>query len=195
MSGTLCPRIAERNPFNVRTYHLQARRAFKKMPILSELSRRFHMLTTDAKPDPPRTGIPGYTHNLPPTEDEEAKKTRSKSTPTKPPEELQAHKNDKDDDNDEDVADVTASVRRQKSVPNDATPTRDFGAKAEDLGHTGPTNESKEYKRPRTRTKAKHAKYCKYDKDMRSVLCLPRAWEPCATMTRRTLNASNYCAS
>lgn len=126
------------------------------MPILSELSRRFQMLTTDAKPDPPRTGVPGYTHNLPPTEDEETKKTRSKSMP----EELHAHKNDKGDDG----VNVTASVRRQKSVPNDATPTRDFCAKAEDLGDTGPTNESKEYKRPRTRTKTKHGKYCKYKK-------------------------------
>ncbi|XP_032667986.1 protein immune deficiency isoform X2 [Odontomachus brunneus] len=129
----------------------KARRALKKMPILSELSRRFQMLTTDAKPDPPRTGIPSYTHNLPPTEDEETKK-RSKSMPTTQ-NELHAHRNDKDDDG----VDVTASMRRQKSVPNDATPTRDFCAKAEDLGHTGPTNESKEYKRSRTRTKAKHA--------------------------------------
>lgn len=34
------------------------------MSILSNLSRRFHMLTTDAKPDPPRVPIKGYTHNL-----------------------------------------------------------------------------------------------------------------------------------
>ncbi|XP_011145967.1 uncharacterized protein LOC105187066 [Harpegnathos saltator] len=141
----------------------KARRVFKKMPILSELSRRFHMLTTDAKPDPPRTGIPGYTHNLPPTEDT-TKKPRSRSTPTTP-EELHAHRTDKVDadtdvDVDDDGVDVTASVRRQKSVPNDATPTRDFAAKAEDLGHTDePTNESKQYKRPRTRTRVKHAKY------------------------------------
>lgn len=139
------------------------------MPILSELSRRFHMLTTDAKPDPPRTGIPGYTHNLPPTEDEEAKKTRSKSTPTTP-EELHAHGNNRknvNDNNDEDeVVNVTPSVRQHKYVPNDATPTRDFDAKAEDLGHTGATNDSKEYKRSRARTKTKHGKYCKYDKDI-----------------------------
>ncbi|XP_014484748.1 PREDICTED: uncharacterized protein LOC106749612 [Dinoponera quadriceps] len=128
----------------------KAQRALKKMPILSELSRRFHMLTTDAKPDPPRIGIPGYTHNLPPTEDEVAKKTRSKSVPTTS-EEL--HRNDDKKDDDIDVA----SVRRQKSMPNGATPTRDFCAKEED--HTGPTNESKEYKRPRTRTKVKHSKY------------------------------------
>lgn len=133
---------------------------FKKMPILSELSRRFQMLTTDAKPDPPRTDIPGYTHNLPPTEDEETKKTRLKSAPTAP-EELHAHRNNKDDD---DEHDMTASVR-QKSVPNDATPTTDF-TKAENLGHTGSTNESKEYKRPRTRTKAKHGKCCKYDNNI-----------------------------
>ncbi|KAF3420627.1 hypothetical protein E2986_04544 [Frieseomelitta varia] len=34
------------------------------MPILSNLSHRFHMLTTDAKPDPPRIPVEGYTHNL-----------------------------------------------------------------------------------------------------------------------------------
>ncbi|CAD1480518.1 unnamed protein product, partial [Heterotrigona itama] len=34
------------------------------MPIFSNLSHRFHMLTTDAKPDPPRIPIEGYTHNL-----------------------------------------------------------------------------------------------------------------------------------
>lgn len=119
------------------------------MPILSELSRRFHMLTTDAKPDPPRTGIAGYTHNPPPTQDEEKKdsKMRSKSTPIIP-DEVPAH-------------DDVASVRRQKSVPNDATSKTDFCTKPEDLGHTGSTNESKEYKRPRTKTKPKHSKYCK----------------------------------
>ncbi|XP_076284484.1 death domain-containing immune deficiency protein [Lasioglossum baleicum] len=34
------------------------------MPILSNLSRRFHMLTTDSIPEPPRIEIKGYTHNL-----------------------------------------------------------------------------------------------------------------------------------
>ncbi|KAK1116625.1 hypothetical protein K0M31_018244 [Melipona bicolor] len=34
------------------------------MSILSNLSHRFHMLTTDAKPDPPRIPVEGYTHNL-----------------------------------------------------------------------------------------------------------------------------------
>ncbi|EZA59026.1 hypothetical protein DMN91_010904 [Ooceraea biroi] len=119
------------------------RAKFKKMPILSQLSRRFHdMLTTDAKPDPPRTGIEGYTHNLPPIQDENLKKTQSKSMPTTP---------EKEHD------DVT-SMPRQKSVPNDATPT-DFCADPEDLGHTKPTSESKEYKRPRTKTKSKQSKY------------------------------------
>lgn len=36
------------------------------MSILSNLSRRFHMLTTDAIPDPPRVEIKGYTHNINP---------------------------------------------------------------------------------------------------------------------------------
>lgn len=112
------------------------------------------MLTTDAKPDPPRTGIADYTHNLPPAQDdeqeEESKRTRSKSTSAAP--EVRVH--DEDDD--------VTSVRRQKSVPNDATPTSDFCAKPEDdLGQTGSANESKEYKRPRTRTKTKYGKACK----------------------------------
>lgn len=126
----------------------QAHRALKKMPILSQLSRRFHdMLTTDAKPDPPRTEIKGYTHNLPPTPDEESKRTQSKSAPTTP-------ENERDDD---------VATHRQKSVPDDARPTTptDFCTKPEDLGDAKSTNESKEYKRPRTKTKSKHSKYCK----------------------------------
>lgn len=43
------------------------------MSILSNLSRRFHMLTTDAKPDPPRIPIKGYTHNLESINDETKK--------------------------------------------------------------------------------------------------------------------------
>ncbi|XP_050466353.1 protein immune deficiency [Cataglyphis hispanica] len=125
----------------------KAHRAFKKMPILSQLSRRFHdMLTTDAKPDPPRTGIKDYTHNLPPTSDEELKKTQSTSTPITPEKEH--------DDN-------VTSLQGQKSVPNDARPTTptDFSTKPEDLGDTRSTSDSKEYKRPRTKTKSKQNKY------------------------------------
>ncbi|XP_070166208.1 immune deficiency isoform X1 [Polyergus mexicanus] len=122
----------------------KAHRAFKKMPILSQLSRRFHdMLTTDAKPDPPRTENKGYTHNLPPTSDEELRKAQSKSTPTTPEKE-----------HDDDV-----TMQGQKSVPNDARPTTptDFSTKPEDLGDTKKTtSESKEYKRSRTKTKSKH---------------------------------------
>ncbi|XP_078036066.1 death domain-containing immune deficiency protein [Augochlora pura] len=44
-----------------------------KMPILSNLYRRFHMLTTDAIPEPPRVEIKGHTHNL------NADKTKEKS--------------------------------------------------------------------------------------------------------------------
>lgn len=125
--------------------HLQAQRAFKKMPILSQLSRRFHdMLTTDAKADPPRTG--SYTHNLPPTPDEELTKTQSKSVPV-------TLENEQDD----------VSMQRQKSMPNDKTSTipTDFCTKPEDLGDTRSTSESKEYKRPRTKTKPKFNKCCK----------------------------------
>ncbi|EFN61166.1 Receptor-interacting serine/threonine-protein kinase 1 [Camponotus floridanus] len=124
----------------------KAYRALKKMRILSQLPRRFHdMLTTDAKPDPPRTGIEGYTHNLPPTSDEDSRKTQSKSAPTTPEKE---HNDD-------------VTMQQQKSVPNDARPTTptDFCTKSEDLGDTKSTSESKEYKRPRTKTKSKHNKY------------------------------------
>ena len=126
-------------------HHLQAHRAFKKMPILSQLSRRFHdMLTTDAKPDPPRTG--SYIHNLSPTLDEQLTKMQSKSMPATPEKEQ------------EDVM----SMQEQKSMPNGARPTTptDFCTKPEDFGDSRSTSESKKYKRPRTKTKPKY-KYCK----------------------------------
>lgn len=132
----------------LRRHLYQAHRALKKMRLLSQLPRRFHdMLTTDAKPDPPRTGIEDYTHNLPPTSDEKSRKTQSKSAPITPEKEY-------DDD---------VTVQGQKSGPNDARPTTptDFCTKPEDLGDTKSTSESKTYKRPRTKTKSKHNKYCK----------------------------------
>ncbi|XP_070525642.1 immune deficiency isoform X2 [Cardiocondyla obscurior] len=117
------------------------------MPILSQLSRRFHMLTTDAKPDPPRTG--SYMHNLSIPEDEEPAKahndvSQSTSMPVTP---------EKEQD------DVTPSVQKQRS--NDARPTTptDFCTKSEDLGDARSTSESKEPKRPRTKTKPKYSKY------------------------------------
>lgn len=122
------------------------------MPILSQLSRRFQkkkmfddMLTTDAMPHPPEDGVEGYTYNRPSTPEEELKKTRSKSVPAP----------EKEHD------DVT-SMQRQKSVPNDAksTTSSDFCKKSEDQGDTKPTNESKEYRRPKTKTK-KQSKHCK----------------------------------
>lgn len=113
------------------------------MPILSQLSRRFHdMLTTDAKPDPPRTG--SYIHDLSTTPDEE---TQSKSVPVTP---------EKEQD------DLTPSMQRQESMPDEARPTlTDFFTKPEDLGDTRSTSESKEYKRSRTKTKPKYRKNCK----------------------------------
>ncbi|KZC06416.1 PREDICTED: uncharacterized protein LOC107194710 [Dufourea novaeangliae] len=47
------------------------------MPILTGLSRRFHMLTTDAIPGPPRVEIKGYTHNLNTVEGSGKAKTKS----------------------------------------------------------------------------------------------------------------------
>ncbi|TGZ51524.1 immune deficiency [Temnothorax longispinosus] len=119
----------------------KAHRAFKKMPILSKLSRRLHSkLTTDAIPDPPRTE--SHVPNLSTTPDEELTKTESKSMPATPQKEQV-------------VVDDTLSTQRQKSVPNDARPTTstDFSTKSsEDLGDTRSTSESKEYKRS-TKTK------------------------------------------
>ncbi|XP_077265605.1 death domain-containing immune deficiency protein [Temnothorax americanus] len=123
----------------------KAHRAFKKMPIISKLSRRFHMLTTDAIPDPPRTE--SHVANLSTTPDEELTKTESKSMPATPQKEQV-------------VVDDTLSTQRQKSVPNDARPTTstDFSTKSsEDLGDTRSTSESKEYKRSSKTTK-KHPK-------------------------------------
>ncbi|XP_024870685.1 uncharacterized protein LOC112453899 [Temnothorax curvispinosus] len=119
----------------------KAHRAFKKMPILSKLSRRLHnKLTTDAIPDPPRTE--SHVPNLSTTPDEELTKTESNSMPATPQKEQV-------------VVDDTLSTQRQKSVPNDARPTTstDFSTKSsEDLGDTRSTSESKEYKRS-TKTK------------------------------------------
>jgi len=130
------------------------RALIEKMPILSQLSRRFQkkkmfddMLTTDAIPHPPEDGVEGYTYNRPSMPEEELKKTQSKSVPVIP---------EKEHD------DVMST--QQKSVPNDARPTTpsDFSKKPEDLSDTKRTSESKEYKQPKTKTKSKHSKYCKF---------------------------------
>ncbi|XP_012222076.1 protein immune deficiency isoform X2 [Linepithema humile] len=127
------------------------RALIERMPILSQLSRRFQkkkifddMLTTDAIPHPPEDGVEGYTYNRPSTPEEELKKTQSKSAPVTP---------EKEHD------DVTSM--QQKSVPNDARPTTpsDFCEKPEDLGDTRPTSESKEFRRPKTKTKSRHSKH------------------------------------
>lgn len=103
------------------------------------------MLTTDAKPDPPRTGIGSYTHKFSSTSDENLTKTQSKSTPITPEEK------ERDD---------VTSTRNKKSTPNGARPTTptDFCTKSEDPGDARSRSESKEYKRPRTKTKPKYSK-------------------------------------
>ncbi|XP_012276037.1 receptor-interacting serine/threonine-protein kinase 1 [Orussus abietinus] len=50
------------------------------MPILSSLSKRLHLLTTDSKPDPPRIQNAAYTNNLEPPPSE----VRTKSTSSVP---------------------------------------------------------------------------------------------------------------
>ncbi|KOC63318.1 Receptor-interacting serine/threonine-protein kinase 1 [Habropoda laboriosa] len=106
------------------------------MPILSDLSRRFHLLTTDAKPDPPRLPIKGYTHNLEPSAvNEKTKKTEFVSAPT---------------------------TEREKSVLNDTLPTNaDHSTRVENDVDDGKTsaNEAKQQKKPNVRTKAKSKQY------------------------------------
>lgn len=96
-------------------------------------------------PHPPEDGVEGYTYHRPSTPEEELKKAQSKSAPVTPEKEH------------DDV------MRRQKSVPNDARPTTpsDFCKKPENLSDTSNTSESKEYRRPKSKTKSRHTKHCK----------------------------------
>lgn len=101
------------------------------MPILADLSRRLHLLTTDAKPDPPRDGVPSYTHNLPDPADRS-----QKSAPSTPGTGTSAD-------------DLGDRFTRRKSVPDpgDSSP----------LGNSGTSNgtkkNSKDTKVPRFKAK------------------------------------------
>ncbi|XP_076166902.1 death domain-containing immune deficiency protein isoform X2 [Ptiloglossa arizonensis] len=109
------------------------------MPILSDLSRRFHMLTTDAIPHPPRIEIKGYTHNLDPDDVND----KSKAVPATI--ESQFEQNDK------------TSSEEKKSVPNDAVPTNTRSSETkQNLDDTqSSATDAKQPKRPNVKTKTK----------------------------------------
>ncbi|KAL2722547.1 protein immune deficiency [Vespula squamosa] len=126
------------------------------MPILSDLSRRFHLLTTDAKPDPPRVPIEGYTNNLRSSKEEKTKRKSFLRQPTS---------------KEERAKESVPSLQRQKSAPSGGTtpitPT-DFPSRGrrsldnEDNHndkHDGDDlpsmNGFKEYKKPNVKTKTK----------------------------------------
>ncbi|KAL2741966.1 protein immune deficiency [Vespula maculifrons] len=127
------------------------------MPILSDLSRRFHLLTTDAKPDPPRIPIEGHTNNLRSSNEEKTKRKSFLRLPISKEESV-------------------PSLQRQKSAPSGGTtpitPTdfpprgrRSLGNEANDNNNDNgddlpSMNGFKEYKKPnvKTRTKSRTAK-------------------------------------
>ncbi|XP_015184556.1 PREDICTED: uncharacterized protein LOC107070659 [Polistes dominula] len=133
------------------------------MPILSDFSRRFQLLTTDAKPDPPRVPIQDYTNNLQQNNEEEKKRKFSIR-------QLISKKNNCEQSN------IATPLQRQKSAPSGdgdgdgggvTTPftTSDFSPKKpknldnddndidkEDLPST---NTFREYKKPNVKTKTK----------------------------------------
>ncbi|XP_076638487.1 death domain-containing immune deficiency protein isoform X1 [Colletes latitarsis] len=84
------------------------------MPIFSKLYRRFHMLTTDAIPDPPRIEIAGNTHNVNPNDANEKTNVESMFVPVAS--ELQFEQN----------------TDEKKSLPNDAAPTNTRSSKTEE---------------------------------------------------------------
>lgn len=112
------------------------------MPILSNLSRRFYMLTTDAKPDPPRIKPEFNTHNFDPDATNDTKKIPSVSaTP--------------------DSIDVTSS-QEQKSLPNGAIPANtEQSPKEQGLGDAKSSEaDPKEQKKPNVKTRTK-SRQCK----------------------------------
>ncbi|KAI4485410.1 hypothetical protein M0804_006915 [Polistes exclamans] len=123
------------------------------MPILSDFSRRFQLLTTDAKPDPPRVPIQDYTNNLQPNNEEEKKRKFSLR-------QLISKKNCEQSNS-------ATPLQRQKSAPSGVTTpfaAADFPPKKptnldnddNDNDNDLPsTNGFREYKKPNVKTKTK----------------------------------------
>lgn len=112
------------------------------MPILSDLSRRLFMLTTDAKPDPPRVPISGYTHNLVRNTDEKAFQSDPIAT------EARAERSN------------VTSAADEKSSQNNAISSTE--TKPDDTNDTkASANGRKEQTRPnvKTRTKSKQSRH------------------------------------
>ncbi|XP_017883091.1 uncharacterized protein LOC108626753 [Ceratina calcarata] len=110
------------------------------MPLLRNLSRRFNLLTTDAKPDPPRVPPEGYTHNLEPNANGESK-NKSQEDQT-----------------------ILASEQRN-SFENDAVPinkSQSSTSTTEDLNDAKSSqNDAKGQKRPNVKTKSKQNCTCR----------------------------------
>ncbi|XP_043527275.1 protein immune deficiency isoform X2 [Frieseomelitta varia] len=110
------------------------------MPILSNLSHRFHMLTTDAKPDPPRIPVEGYTHNLESNtvNDDEPKTTKFESVSITSEAQLEQNvtsseknnaapiTNTKSSTKEQDLNDTKASSQNanERKIPNVKTKTK-----------------------------------------------------------------------
>ena len=105
------------------------------------------MLTTDAKPDPPRIPVEGYTHNLESNNDDEPKTTKFESVSITSGAQLEQN--------------VTSSEK------NDAVPiiNTKSSTKEQDLNDTKASSQNaNERKIPnvKTKTKSKQHKHCKY---------------------------------
>lgn len=107
------------------------------MSILSNLSRRFHMLTTDAKPDPPRVPIKGYTHNLE-SINNETKKSNATTESQFTPNDITFEKSDAIP-----VTNVNSPTKEQHNLNNIKSSAHD----------------SKEHTKPNIKTKKKPKQY------------------------------------
>ncbi|XP_076235306.1 death domain-containing immune deficiency protein [Calliopsis andreniformis] len=107
------------------------------MPIFSDLSRRFHMLTTDAKPDPPRIEIKGYTHNLNSDAVNDETKGKAESVPV--------------------MSKDTTSSEIKDNLPNGAVPTNTNASASERDCDDSKCSASytKQHKKPNIKTKTK----------------------------------------
>ncbi|KAG7204189.1 hypothetical protein KM043_002025 [Ampulex compressa] len=133
---------------NVDTQKDTVRRAFRKMPILSDLSRRFHLLTTDAKPDPPRIVVEDNSHRSESSSSSREKGARqdTKSAPNTPT-----------------LGHDPTSVQPQKSLPTSGKPAdADVSSEETRPGRrdSSPSNFAESKKTgARSRTKTRQSKY------------------------------------
>lgn len=123
------------------------------MPILSDLSRRLHLLTTDARPDPPR--IPPVEDNTSNVEKKSSGKNQ-KSEPVTPS--TESHE------------EMMISCRR-KSEPNQAVPLNSYTG-SQDFSNSGSSKKSqKEAKTPKGRTFPRFRSSKSNNKTCRCFMC------------------------